>query len=356
MRYVQWQARAHLMSLPGQGYDYDVGVRVRLHNDLRDNQETHLSALPQGSIELNDQFSLRLGSEVTYVRGRIDTSRQNRFYFRLQPRLRFVSERFQSSLGVRYDFFSSSVLPLSEDLLVPDIRVSVAAIPEVLEIFAGYSGGMTHNHYYNMIATNPYLDTEVDIRPTLTNMDIFLGLDGNLDGRLNFAGKAYYQRISDQLIYRTNDSIFFRPVYDSLMTVFGTHLEVNLEAAENLSVGAALNLNFYNTSNQDSLSPRYFHAPPLRLDLYGTYRALDDKLVAQAEFSILGPTPMSVDSSGEIITRNSFLGLNATADYQITPNFSVFLGVNNLLGVGYERWYFYPERRFDIRGGVTLAF
>ena len=356
MRYVQWQAHLNLMSLRGMGYDYDLGVRLRLHNDFRDNQEFHLSALPQGSVELNEQVSVGLSSELTYVRGRIDTLRQNRFFLRLAPTLRFHTERWHGQVGVRYDYFDNSTAEGGTDLLVPELRLSFVAIPERLEINAGYVGGMTHHHYYHMIAANPYLSPNVDIRPTLTNMDIFLGVDGNVGQRFNFAGKAYYRRISDQLIYRTEDSIFFRPVYDDLMTVVGTHLEVNYDAGSALLVGAALNLNVYNTSNQDSLTPRFFHAPPLRLDVYGTYLALEDKLTTKATFSLLGPTPMSVDSAAEIISRNSFFGLNASADYQVTPNFSVFLAVNNLLGIQYERWYYYPERRFDIRGGATLTF
>lgn len=356
MSYFHLDLGADISSREGPRYDYQVGVGLRLHTDRRDNQETHLSALPQGNIHFTDEWRLGIGGELTYVRGRIDTSQQNRLFFRMRPQVRYLGERFQGSLGVNYAYFSNSAAERNADLLAPHIRLNFAAIPEQLDIFVGYEGHMAHHHYYGMIAENPYLARNVEIRPSVTRLNVYLGVDGNLGGKLNLAGRVYHRRVSDQLIYRTSDSIFFQPTYDSLMTVTGTHLEVSYDPGGSYQVGVALNLDAYQTSNQDSLTPRYFHAPPLRLDVFGTYRALADQLTVKGTFSLLGPTPMAVDETGEVITRNSFLGFNVKGDYQITPNFSVFLAVDNLLGIRYERWYYYPERQFDIRGGVALTF
>jgi hypothetical protein len=356
MGFFHLQAQVNVGSRSNQNYDYLIGARVRVHTDRRDNQEVHLSALPQGSINLTETFKLGIGGELTYVRGRIDTFNQNRLFFNLLPKVSFANDRVQASLGVNYAYFSNSTAENNQELLAPDIYLNIAAIPGVLDIFAGYDGTMKHQHYYGMIAENPYLAPNVEIKPTRTNLNLYAGVDGNLGKKLNLAGRVYYQRIQDQLIYRTADSIFFRPVYDSLMTVTGTHLEVNFVPGGNFSIGAALNLNVYQTSNQDSLTPRYFHAAPLRLDLLGTYRLLDDQLTLKGSFSLLGPTPMSVDSVGEIINRNSFFGVNVHGNYQITPNFSVFLAVDNLLGIRYQEWYYYPERQFDIRGGLAYTF
>jgi len=339
-----------------ESYTYDVGLRLRTHSDRRNNSEVHFSALPNGSFALTDQFEAGLMSEITYVRGAIDTSRQNRLFLDATPYIAFTSDKVQIKGGFKFAYFNSSIDSVNPLLFTPVIDIKAVIIPEALALRAGYAGNMQHNHYYGMLRDNPYLATAVDIRPTVTRMNIHAGLEGNVGQQVDFAAQVYYKRITDQLIYRTDDNVFFNAVYDSLTTVVGTHIELNYDTDGALAAGAALNVNVYNTANQDSLTPRYFHAPPFRLDVYATYKALDDKLTARGELSLLGPTPMSVDSANEIIRRGLFPGVNVSADYRITDNFSVYAGVGNLLGIGYQRWFNYPERQFDIRGGITLAF
>ena len=158
---------------------------------------------------------------------------------------------------------------------------------------AGYDGGMQQNAYSTMIRTNPYLQPSAYIRPTRQQMNVYAGVEGSIGSSINFAGRAYYQRNFDQMMFRTDDSIYFRPVYDSLTTVVGAFAEASAQVSEFLELGAAFNVNVYNTTNQDSLTAKYWHAVPLRLDVYAGFKALDDRFTARGEFSLYGPTPMA---------------------------------------------------------------
>ncbi|MEM9986080.1 MAG: TonB-dependent receptor [Bacteroidota bacterium] len=345
-------------------YRYEILGRARIYNDRRRNREFQYSLLPQGSFEIADNFEVKLNSELSVIQSRIDTGNQNRFFLDVAPTLHFANEQIQLKGGIKYDFFRNSIDSSGVGLLVPLVEVRYAINPGSFAIMVGYDGGMQHHTYMDMIATNPYLQTSAIVRPTRQQMNLYAGVEGRVGSRINFAGRAYYQRNFDQLIYRSVDSIFFEPVYDSLTTVFGTFAEANVKVFDFLDMGAAFNFNIYNTTNQDSLTPKFFHAVPLRLDVYAVYKALDDRFTAKGEFSLYGPTPMAevtfTGVGGETVTevdnRGSFVGLNLSADYRITDGFSVFLRGNNLLGVNYARWFNYPERRFDVQGGVAFAF
>lgn len=341
---------------PDQQWSYDAGVNLRAYGDRRYNQEVHLDLTPSGAYHLNEDVQLGLRSQLTYVRGRIDSVGQNRFFVDLAPGLTFDNGTVKVHGGIRYNYFSNSVDSGGVFNLGPVIEASYMVQPDRFSIMAGYTVGMTHNHYYDMIFENRYLSPEVEIRPTTDKMHIYLGAEGNVNDQIDYAARLFYRRVQDQLIYTTSDSLYFQAVYDSLMTHAGAHVELNYDLSGNIQAGAALSVNVYNTSNQDSLTARFFHAAPVRLDLYGAYK-WNNQLTARADLFVYGPTPMGLDGeTGEVITRATFLDLNLSADYRITEAISVFLTVNNLFNSRYQRWLNYPERRIDFMGGLTVAF
>ncbi|MEO0473719.1 MAG: hypothetical protein AAF206_29170 [Bacteroidota bacterium] len=116
--------------------------------------------------------------------------------------------------------------------------------------------------------------------------------------------------------------------------------------SDDIRAGAALNINAFNPSTVTN----FFHATPLRLDVFLAYQ-LEEKLNAKAELRIFGPTNFTAEES-----RTLYPELNLSADYRITPQFSVFAQVNNMLNTRYQRWFLYPERRIDFMAGISLSF
>ncbi|GAB4415081.1 MAG: TonB-dependent receptor [Bacteroidia bacterium] len=357
MGYTNLSVRGRIQSnyVEDPEFTYDAGVDIRFLGDQLGNQEFHLDATPTGGYYVASNVLLGLRSQIAYVRGSLADVGQNRFFLDLHPGVTFDNGTVYVHGGIRYNYFRNSVDSSGVNNLGPMIEARYAVQPDQLVVMAGYTSGMVHNHYYDMRRENRYLGRAIDVKPTVEKMNIYLGAEGNITEQLDYAAKLYYRRTSNQLIYRSVDSIYFQVVYDSLMTTTGGHIELNYDLDNNIRAGAALNINVYSTSNQDSLTARYFHAAPLRLDFYGAY-TWNDQLTAKAELFVFGPTPMGTDATGELIRRNPFLNLNVSADFRITKDISVFLTMNNVLNSRYERWLNYPERRFDVLGGLTVAF
>ena len=337
---------------PDIEYDYNLGAALRYYGDRRSNNEFHLNLQPGGGYTIEDRVRIGIATQFTYVRGDIADIGQNRVFFEAYPSLSYTSDVFKASAGIVYNTFNNNADTTSFSNFGPRIEVSVALL-EAFNLFAGYTSGMKHNHYYDMIFENPYLANNVLIRPTVEKMNIYAGLQGNVGQRADFTAKAYYKRLENPLIYAIQpNGVYFDALYDSLTKVFGVYLEMNYDIAEAIKVGTALNYNNYNTSTVQ----KYFHASPLRLDIHGSYTTLEKKLTVSGALNVFGPTPFAVDENSEVINRSIFADVNLSADYRISKRFSVFLALNNLLGTNYQRWYNYPERPIDFMGGLTLSF
>jgi len=339
-----------------RGYFYDIGIGSKVLSSRRGNNEFHVGLFPEAGLYFGNEGDLGLVSEVTYVRGRVADSSQNRFYAHVNPTFNYVNDRFSLKAGVDFAFFRNSADSTGFTNLGPDVEVAYQVLPQSLTVVLGATSGMTHNHLYDMFFINPYLDRDIQIQPTLERINVYGGIKGNLNQSLDYSVQAFHKRRQNQLIYRSMDSVYFQALYDSLVTITGLHAELNHDVSDNIVAGAALNINIYNTSNQDSMTQRFFHAVPLRVDAFAQYQTLEDKLTARADLSFYGPTPFGVDAEGEILTRNAFLNLGARVDFRPIPAVSVYLGLNNLLNGKYQRWFNYPERGIDVMGGLTFSF
>ncbi|TAE47212.1 MAG: TonB-dependent receptor [Bacteroidetes bacterium] len=337
------------------GLHYNATAGTRLVGENRGSREGQFFVLPNVGYRINDMFSVDLLGNLTFASGRTIGKIQNRLYVDLAPRLAITNDALGLNLGFRFNYFANSLDTANFLNLGPDIQLTYEISPDAFTLLAGYTVGMTPNFYNDLIAENRYLGGSFLMKPTVEKMHIYLGARGSVNKQVDFSARLYYKRLQNALIYRTGDGVYFQPAFDSLTTVTGGHFEVNYDLQGDIKLGAALNVNVYNTSDNEGLTPVYFHATPIRLDVFGSY-VWKENLTAKGELLFYGPTPMFLDEAGDIVNRGVFPNVNASVDYRITKGFSVFLWVNNLLNVNYQRWYNYPERRIDFRGGVTVSF
>lgn len=334
-----------------RNYEYDLGIGINVHSDRRDNSEFHFNLKPTGGFRVVPDVLIGAKTGFTYIRGKIGGFTQNRIMADARPQVTYDNGTLMISGGVQVNYFNNSA-DTSYTQFGPAFEAGYEIVPDAITIVAGYNSGMTNNHYYGMIEQNPYLDPSVDFKPTIEKMNIYGGLEGNINQKMDFAARVYYKRIENQLIFdNSGDGRFFKTLYDSLMTVTGVHAELNYDLRDDIKGGVAVNVNSYNTSTVVN----YFHASPVRIDFFGEY-IYDQKLTARGEVFVFGPRPMGISDAGEVIRQNSFIDINLSADYRITNGFSVFFGVENLLATKYQRWNNYIERPIDIKGGITLAF
>jgi hypothetical protein len=337
---------------PDATFAYDAGLGFRVYTGRRKNTEIHIQLTPKIEGFLTREVSIGILPDITYVRAQIDSVDQNRFLLRGHPFLRFQNDELEVQGGVNVNYFNNSIDSSGTFSLVPTLEVAYKLIPEVLTLKGGITGGMTHNHFYGMIGENRFLATAQEIRPTVEKLNIYGGVSGNIGQKADFAGKLYYRKVKNQLIWFTPENgAYFTALYDTNMSVVGTHLELNYDVLTELRAGVAVDINGYSTSN----ITKYFQASPLRVKMFGEY-TLNDKLQLNGELFLFGQTPMTVDAMGAVINRKAFADMNLSADFRVTPRISLFLEANNLFSMKYQRWWNYDERPIDFKGGATFIF
>ncbi len=337
---------------PDSKYEADAGLSYSLFAGNRGNTEGNLELAPTGAFFVTPEFKVGLESNLTFTTARLAGESESRFFLDATPFLGFDNGTVRVRGGVRYNLFRASFDSTNLTNFGGLIELTAAIQPETFSFLAGYQTGMTNNTYYDLMMENPYLQREVTIRPTIEKLHVYVGGKGNVGGTVDYSARIYYKRMENQLMFFSSaDGFYFDLVYDSLMTVSGTQVEVNFSPEKFIDLGATFTFNIYNTSEQE----KYWNAAPLRLDVYGVYR-WEEKLTARAELLLFGPRTMSIDAGGNLIKQGLFPSINLQADYRITDQFSVFLQTNNILGFNYQRWHNYPERRIDFLGGISLAF
>jgi hypothetical protein len=335
----------------GNQLDYDLGAKIEFHSDRRDNRELHVSVMPEVSFALNEEVDLAAEANFTVTGANIGGFNENRFFGGLKPYIQYNKGSVQAQVGLLANVYNNSVDPEGQSLFVPIAELRARLLPQELTVFLGHTGGIQYNRYSDLIRINPYLSSIVNIQPTLEKMNLYAGVSGQIPNLLDYNARISYRRVENALIHQVPvDGAYFTLGYDSLMTDLGLHLEVNHDLLKNVKIGAALDVhNFTTNTFADN-----FHAPPLQLTGYGEYRK--DKLTARTEVNFFGSTPMTVNAENVVENRPVFLDINLGADYKLTPQFSVWAEINNLLNSNYQRWWNYTERPIDVRAGVTLGF
>ncbi|MEL6842569.1 MAG: hypothetical protein AAFP02_05090, partial [Bacteroidota bacterium] len=332
---------------------FDSGIGLKVYGDRNDNSEFHLNLFPNVGYNITENFSGDLESEVTYIRWRIADLGANRFFLDAAPIITFNNGVHSIRAGIRFNYWNTNADTVDgTNFLGPVIEGRFSVIPDQFAIVAGFTSGMVNNTYYDMIYINPYLNQDVEIRPSVERMNIYAGVEGNINDQFDFAGRVYYRRVTDQLMYipTLSGDYTFITVYDSLMTNTGVHLEVNYDLNEQFRAGGSFNFNVFNTTSFED----FFNASRVRLDAYGRY-TWNEKLRAQADIVYFGRA-LTAESEESFFFRSPFFGVSLGADYQIVEQFSAFAKVSNLVGTQFQRWYQYPERGIDFRVGVTLSF
>ncbi len=353
MSFTRLDLKGSLQSLQNdkKTYFYNLDGRVRYYNGKRENSELHLTLNPSGGVEITDDLILDADLGFTYTRADIGLSVQDRTFFTAIPSLNFSSGNFKGKVGLVYNAYNNDVDTASISNLGPIAELSYS-LAEGFTLMAGVSSGMKYNHYFDMIYTNRYLSRDVEIRPTIEKFQVYGGIKGKVANSIDYSAKVYFKRLENALVFTVPfDQAYFQASYDSLVEVLGITGEIKYQLDEAISLGGNLT---YENFTMSQLA-KYFHVAPFRADAFVRYN-WKDKLLAQASLGFFSNTPMGLDENGNEFTRDALPLLNLHAEYKVLERFYVHLAVDNILDFSYQRWLFYPERNFDIKGGVSIIF
>jgi outer membrane receptor protein involved in Fe transport len=147
-------------------------------------------------------------------------------------------------------------------------------------------------------------------------------------------------------------------VYDN-PNLFEVNGELTWQKHEKLRLVARLDYLGY---GMDALSQAW-HVPSLRLNLSGKYN-LKDKIWITA--TVIGLNRQFArtfaETAGNVLPVENverikgLADVNLGAEYRYNKRLGMFLQLNNILNVRYDRYLYYPTQRFNLLGGISYSF
>ncbi len=153
--------------------------------------------------------------------------------------------------------------------------------------------------------------------------------------------------------YFMNDTLLpnrFNVIYDTATSIVNLHAELGYELSKKMHFLASGD--FYKYSTSEQFKPWY--KPSMKFSLLLQYFVVES-LRIEAGVNAFSKI-WARDDARAVIQLPGLVDINLGADYKINESFHIFVNVNNLSSVKYQRWYRYPGYGINGVGGIKMIF
>lgn len=373
----------------------DVRVKSSILSDHFETKETQGELLVNLSKHDLDVYTdikmnadLGLGLETVNTKfGILDKNESNLLNANLAPKVTFYKGKSYLILGSDFSFFSQKHQNLfldqeknSKVYWFPKAEVQIAALDQ-FKFYAGVDGGLKLNSYNRLLEENPYIVSDLYLKPTQTKYHFYFGIKGDVDQTLKYDVSAGYGKQNDILFFQNNQiydvtvdnnrkpydfANTFGAIYDS-GTLSEVKASVQVFPLENLVIDGELHFMKYKLDNMENV----FYKPLVQSTIGAKYAMLGKKLNLGFKgvfvtdrtgnsFDIKeNPTanPRLYDVQENVNQKvGGYADLNLSVEYKIHKNFSIFALGNNLLNTQYQNYYGYKVLGAQFLGGVKITF
>jgi len=290
------------------------------------------------------------------------TAAKNIVLFYFHPTFTINAGDFKARLGVNLGVNETKFF------IHPDVELSYSIARGAFVPYVGAVGQVRQNSYRSLTNYNRFLVSNPELHHT-NYLELFGGLKGSFK-KISYDVRGGYA-ITQNLPYFLNDTDSlaqfsrFRPVYDTTGIVFvrGT---LDFRLLKNLVVGGTIGYNVYNTTNFE----KAFHLPTFESNFFVSYdiylngkkskskkggRKDSNYLSLKAELFVNAGVPY-MDENQTVQVLQGLYDFSFNVRYQVSPNFALFVDLNNIIHNQNQRWYLYRQLGFNGMVGLELKF
>jgi len=327
--------------------------------NLNREAENNIKLNAQGSFFINKE-KLNVNFLTDFYNHKQSNDTLNNVILAFNPSFETQGSKWNADIGLTasMDNFKSQ----TRFYIFPTINASYNVFENTIIPYIGVTGGtITKNSFRSLSQLNPFVDTTLNYKNTITKYNVFLGLKGNLSSSTSYDTKVSYASYNNMQFFVTNyegsNQIYNRysVLYDnaSLLNVSG---QLKYQYKEKLNLIAKGNYYFWKT---DSIT-RAYHKPDFDITFSGIYN-LQSKIIVRADLFFIGnqwALTQTQDDGTTVLKAKQLKGwadANLEAEYRYSKMLSFFVRFNNIANQRYYRWERNPSQRFNFMVGLTFV-
>lgn len=224
-----------------------------------------------------------------------------------------------------------------------------------LSLFGWFSPELRAGLYRDRLATAPYVDREIILRPELVPVRLSGGFRYS-SNEVTVEGRGVYEEGENTPVVAADSASpgGLAWVYIGKSRSVGFEASLKLRPADDLTLDADMRVGTYTDSGDVALpmrpsldlQGRIDYAATSALGLYATF-------LYRSTQRVLLPRGTVAGGSSRDLGTEFLVGLGGS--YRIVKNLEAFAGVTNLLGLKYDRWDGYSAPGIEVRAGVRIA-
>jgi hypothetical protein len=361
------------------------GVDVKLRRFWDSAQSGENQAIVNAAFEfpLNEEL-FSVGLNADYVGGSFENTNLSNTvnlgginYGQLQagirPSLQMLRDDLSLSLGVNLVYGMDLENSEGNFYIYPAITASYRLLEETVITYGGVVGELRQNSFYGFVEDNPFVSPTLDIAPTDSQYNAYIGVKGQVLPNLSYNLKGSYSAENNRPLFRLNPQNLFRNddrgyyfgnsfdvFYDDIKTI-GIFGELNVDVNRNFTLGVNAQINEYTTETDNPA----WNLPNLEASLFMDYQigeqwfaGLNLFYVGEREdfSSVAVENALPSEFPVTLVTLEGFFDANAHVGYRVNNQLSLFVKASNIANNKYQRWANFQVQGLQVLGGATYKF
>ena len=273
------------------------------------------------------------------------------------PYIKFQGENYKIDAGINIEKeFGFS----SRFFVFPAAKLEYQIIPKYVRLFAEAKGDINRASLANYTDINPFLGQNINIKNSVDELDVAVGLKGTLAPGLSFKASIFRNSVKNMALFVNNfaaEGNKFAVIYDGGKTrISGFNGELDFKASEDFDLFGRAEFKDYKLGTE----AQAWNLPKFILTA-GTAIHISNKVDVTGSLLFRGSTvdPLGIGTSAGTVAYTaipSFADLSGGVNYKVNKKISVFVQVNNILSTANQTWIYYPNYGLNVFGGVGYAF
>lgn len=324
--------------------DYMIQAGVSGKNDINSYGVVNSFLILDAERDLNNDFKAGAELKLDFYNHKAPVNQNNSITHLI---LRYGSVTQDYSLQLALD---NAAEKNGKFYALPNITFSKDLAGDKFVFVAGWDTRLVVNNFKSITDENPFVVDSITYNNSVADKK-YAGFRGSTNGNFSYSLQGYYKINRNMLFYVNNafDEKRFDIIYQDA-TLFGGNVEVDYFNADKFRIMAALD--YFTFSELDLEKP--WLTPTLNWTLAGTYY-FNRKLSATADIFGVNST-FALLADNNIETIKGTVDLNISANYSYSRYFNIFLNLNNLTSVKYQRYYNYPGYGINAVAGISFSF